>query len=204
LVVGYDHRFGKGRRGNVALLEKLAAQHSFELEVIEPVRHSSETVKSSAVREFLASGRFDDAVELLGHPFPIHGAKTPGHGRGKRLGYPTFNLSISPHKLLPTPGIYAARAVLGTRFLDGMLYIGQSPTFGEGSQSVEINILDGFVELGSEILVLAEGFIRPDEKFNSAEALIEKMKTDEKKIRAYFAAQGKVAAAGRKGGEAWP
>jgi riboflavin kinase/FMN adenylyltransferase len=85
-----------------------------------------------------------------------------------------------------------------------MLYIGQSPTFGEGSQSVEINILDGFVELGSEILVLAEGFIRPDEKFSSAEALIEKMKTDEKKIRAYFAAQGKVAAAGRKGGEAWP
>jgi riboflavin kinase/FMN adenylyltransferase len=204
LVVGYDHQFGKGRRGNVALLEKLAAQHSFELEVIEPVRHSSETVKSSSVREFLASGRFDDALELLGHPFPIHGEKTRGHGRGKKLGYPTFNLAIPPRKLLPGPGIFAARAVRGTRFLDGMLYIGQSPTFGEGSQSVEINILDGEIELGSELLVLAERFIRPDEKFGSEEALIEKMKTDEKKIRAYFAAQGKVAAAGRKGGEAWP
>ena len=204
LVVGYDHRFGKGRRGNVALLEKLAAQYSFELEVLEPVRHSSETVKSSTVREFLSSGRFDLAVDLLSHPVPIYGKKIKGHGRGKKLGYPTFNLSIEPHKLLPTSGIYAARAVLGTRFLSGMLYIGHSPTFGEGSQSVEINILDGEVELGSEILVLAERFIRPDEKFGSAEELIFQMKTDEKKIRAYFAAQGKVAAAGRKGGEAWP
>ncbi len=204
LVVGYDHRFGRARRGNVSLLEKLAAGHSFELEVIEPVRHSSETVKSSAVREFLSSGRFDDAVALLGHPFPIYGRKAKGHGRGKKLGYPTFNLSIEPHKLLPTPGIYAARAVLGTRFLDGMLYIGASPTFGEGSQSVEINILDGEIELGEEILVLAEHFVRPDEKFGSAEELILQMKTDEKKIRAYFALQGKVAAAGRKGGERWP
>lgn len=204
LAVGYDHRFGKARRGNIALLEKMAAQYSFELEVLEPVRKSSEPVKSSTVRELLLSGRFDEAVELLGHPFPIFGEKTKGHGRGKKLGYPTFNLSIPPHKLLPEPGIFAARAVRGTRFLDGMLYIGQSPTFGEGSQSVEINILDGFVELGNEILVLAERFIRPDEKFGSEEALIEKMKTDEKNIRAYFAAQGKVAAAGRKGGTEWP
>lgn len=200
LVVGYDHRFGKARRGNVALLEKLAAEHSFELEVIDPVRHSSQPVKSSAIREHLAAGRFEEAIELLGHPFPIYGSKAKGHGRGKKLGYPTFNLRTQPPKLLPAPGIYAARAAIGTRFLDGMLYIGASPTFGKSSQSVEINILDGEIELGSEILVLAERFIRPDEKFSSAEQLVEKMKVDEKKIREHFAAQGKVAAAGRKGG----
>jgi len=204
LVVGYDHRFGKARRGNVALLEKLAAQHSFELEVIEPVRHSSEAVKSSVIRESLAAARFDEAIQLLGHPFPIYGEKAKGHGRGKKLGYPTFNLSPQPHKLLPAPGIYAARAASGTRFLDGMLYIGTCPTFGESSQSVEINILDGEVELGSEILILAERFIRPDEKFGSIQPLIEQMKMDEKKIRAYFATQGKAALAGRKGGELWP
>ena len=203
LVVGYDHRFGKARRGNIALLEKLAAQHSFELEVIDPVRHSSEPVKSSAVREFLTAGRLDEALELLGHPFPVYGRKTKGHGRGKKLGFPTFNLSLEGHKLLPPPGIYAARAATGTRFLDGMLYIGNSPTFGESSQSVEINILDGEIELGEEILVLAERFIRPDEKFGSAEQLVSTMKMDEKKIRAYFAAQGKVAAAGREGGGLW-
>ncbi|MGH8004279.1 MAG: riboflavin biosynthesis protein RibF, partial [Limisphaerales bacterium] len=204
LVVGYDHRFGKARRGNVTLLEKLAAKHSFELEVLEPVRKSSEPVKSSAVREHLSKGRFEEAMELLGHPFPIYGSKAKGHGRGRKLGYPTFNLSVLPYKLLPAPGIYAARAADGTRFLDGMLYIGISPTFGEGSQSVEINILDREIELGSEILVLAERFIRPDEKFGSAEELTAQMKTDEKNIRQHFAAQGKVAAAGRKGGEVWP
>jgi len=204
LVVGYDHRFGKARRGNVALLEKLAARRFFELEVIEPVRHTSEAVKSSAIRGFLSTGRFDFALELLGHPFPIYGRKTRGHGRGKKLGYPTCNLSIEPHKLLPAPGIYAARAVWDTRFLDGMLYIGTCPTFGESSQSVEINILDGEVELGSEVLVLAECFVRPDEKFDSAEKLVERMKMDEKKIRQYFALQEKVAAAGQKGGSAWP
>ncbi|MCI0404965.1 MAG: riboflavin biosynthesis protein RibF [candidate division Zixibacteria bacterium] len=200
LVVGYDHRFGKARRGNIALLEKLAVQYSFELEVLEPVRYSSETVKSSSVREFLSLGRFDLAVELLGHPFPIYGRKAKGHGRGRKLGYPTFNLALLPRKLLPAPGIYAARAVLGTRFLDGMLYIGTSPTFGEAPQSVEINILDGEVELGSESLALAERFIRRDEKFGSAEELTAKMKMDETTIRQYLAAQGKVAAAGRKGG----
>lgn len=200
LVVGYDHRFGKARRGNVALLEKLAAQHSFELEVIEPVRHSSGPVKSSVIREHLAAGGFEEVMELLGHPFPIYGSKAKGHGRGKKLGYPTFNLRTKPPKLLPAPGIYAARAAIGTRFLDGMLYIGTSPTFGESSQSVEINILDGEIELGEEILVLAERFIRTDEKFSSAEELVEKMRMDEKKIREHFAAQGKVAAAGRKGG----
>lgn len=200
LVVGFDHRFGKARRGDAALLEKLAAEYSFELEIIEPVRHSSEPVKSSAVRELLSKGRFDEAVELLGHPFPVYGQKTKGHGRGRKLGFPTFNLSLEAHKLLPASGIYAARGAIGTRFLDGMLYIGTSPTFGESSQSVEMNILDGEIELGSEILVLAERFIRPDEKFSSAEELVEKMKVDEKKIRKHFAAQGKVAAAGRKGG----
>lgn len=203
LAVGYDHRFGKARRGNIALLEKLAAQHAFELEVLEPVRNNSGPVKSSAVREFLSSGRFEDALALLGHPFPIFGQKTKGHGRGRKLGYPTFNLAVEAHKLLPASGVYAARAA-GTRFLEGMLYIGSSPTFGDAPQSVEINILDGEVELGSEILVLAERFIRADEKFASAEELVRQMKTDEKNIRAYFAAQGKVAAAGRKGGEAWP
>ena len=203
LVVGFDHRFGKARRGNVALLEKLAAQQSFELEVIDPVRHSSEVVKSSVIREQLAAGRFEEAIELLGHPFPIYGSKAKGHGRGKKLGYPTFNLRTKPPKLLPAPGIYAARAATGTRFLEGMLYIGTSPTFGESSQSVEINILDGKIELGEEILVLAEHFVRPDEKFSSAEELIEQMKMDEKKIREHFAAQGKVAAAGRKGGNVW-
>ncbi len=164
------------------------------------MRQSSEPVKSSVIREHLVAGRFEEAMELLGHPFPVYGRKTKGHGRGKKLGYPTFNLRTQLHKILPAPGIYAARAAIGTRFLDGMLYIGVSPTFGESSQSVEINILDGKIELGEEILVLAVRFIRPDEKFSSAEALVEKMKADEKKIREHFAAQGKVAAAGRKGG----
>lgn len=203
LVVGYDHHFGKSRGGNVALLEKLAARHSFELEVVDPVRHSSHEVKSSTVRELLAAGKFDQAVEILGHPFPIFGRKSTGHGRGKKLGFPTFNLAVEAHKLLPPPGIYAARAALGLRFFDGMLYIGTCPTFGESSQSVEINILDGEIELGSEILVLAEHFIRPDEKFGSAEQLMAKMKTDEKKIKKYFASPGRPAFPGRKGGNLW-
>lgn len=204
LVVGYDHRFGKARRGNIALLEKLAGQYSFELEVLEPVRYSSETVKSSSVREDLAAGNFDEAVELLGHPFPIYGNKIQGHGRGKKLGYPTFNLAVFPNKLLPAPGIYAARAAWGTRFLNGMLYIGTSPTFGESSPSVEINILDGEIELGNEILVLTERFIRPDEKFGSVEELVRTMKMDEKRIKEYFASPERLAFPGRKGGTLWP
>jgi riboflavin kinase/FMN adenylyltransferase len=203
LLVGYDHRFGRARRGNVSLLEQLATKHSFELEVIEPVRYSNEAVKSSAIREHLGSGRFAEALELLGHPFPFYGKKSKGHGRGKELGFPTFNLKVEPHKLLPPAGVYAARVFLNGRFLAGMLYIGTCPTFGDGSQSVEINVLEGAVDLGDEVLVLAESFIRPDEKFATAVELVEKMKTDEKQTRQYFASRGELAARGQTGGSVW-
>ncbi len=211
LIVGYDHRFGKGRRGDVGLLEKSGKEFGFDVEVIEPVRFDSahhkrsfsEIVKSSQVREHLAARRFNEALELLGHPFLIFGRKTQGHGRGKKLGYPTFNLETSPHKLLPPPGIYAARAFFDGSFRDGMLYIGTSPTFGGVSQSVEINVFGEELELGNEILVLVESFVRPDEKFKTAEELIMKMKTDEQQIKQYFAARGELAARRPKGGSAW-
>jgi riboflavin kinase/FMN adenylyltransferase len=203
LVVGYDHRFGRARRGDTVLLEKLGKKCGFGVEVIEPVRSAAEIVKSSQVRELLTSGRFNDAVELLGHPFPIYGQKGRGHGRGKRLGYPTFNLEVGLYKLLPPAGIYAARAHFMGAFWDGMLYIGTSPTFGGSSQSVEINVFGEGAELGNEIMVLAESFVRPDEKFGSAEDLIAKMRTDEQRIKQYFAARGELAARRPKGGNAW-
>lgn len=203
LVAGYDHRFGKGRRGDAALLEKSGKEYGFDVEVIEPVRSSAEIVKSSQVRELLAAGGFGEALELLGHPFPIFGRKTRGHGRGKKLGYPTFNLETGVHKLLPPSGVYAARAHFGGAFRDGMLYIGTSPTFGGVSQSVEINVFGEELELGNEVLVLAESFVRPDEKFGSTEELIAKMRTDEQQIKRYFAGRGELAARRPKGGSAW-
>jgi len=203
LVVGYDHLFGRARRGNVNLLEQLAAKHFFELEVTRPVRFANEAVKSSAIREHLGSGRFAEALALLGHPFPLYGKKSKGHGRGKELGFPTFNLKVESHKQLPPAGVYAARVFLKGRFLAGMSYIGTCPTFGDGSQSVEVNVLEGAVDLGNEILVLAESFIRPDEKFATADELVKKMKTDEKQTRQYFASRGELAARGQTGGSVW-
>src|SRR5690606_28838024 len=137
----------------------------------------------------IQEGQVDKANILLSRPYRLKGVVIKGDQRGRELGFPTANLRISPEALIPRKGIYAVKVIYQNEVLYGMANIGTNPTFTEDRQdlSVEINILDYKNDLyGQELIVEWYKYMRDEEKFASAEALIEQMNQDEINIRQFF------------------
>lgn len=111
VVVGYDFSFGRGRRGDTAMLQELGDRVGFGVSIVSRISIHGLTCSSTKVREFALEGRVEGAEVLLGRPFELTGIVTRGAGRGRGLGYPTANL-VPDADLIPKPGIYAARARL--------------------------------------------------------------------------------------------
>jgi riboflavin kinase/FMN adenylyltransferase len=200
LVVGDDFALGYRREGTVAKLKELGAQLGFEVIVVSPVTSEGIRVSSSEIRQLLLQGDVERANELLGKPYRIIGDVVKGAGRGRKLGFPTINLKVEPEKLLPRSGVYAGKVSVAqsdkTNFalptphpaqhsFDAAAYIGQRPTFGETEPAVEAYLLDfnGVVPEGTKVTLELVAFIRPDQKFDSADALIEQMNRDVQAVR---------------------
>jgi len=183
LVFGYDHAFGKDRAGNKELLKELAERLDFSFSVVPEYKAGGDSLKSTPIRKELKDGDFKKAIRALGYSYLISGKIIEGHGIGKTLGFPTINLGVPPGKLLPKEGVYAATARFNGEIFKGMAYIGQRLTFDDKTLTVEINLFDfkGKIENENIVLTLHE-FIRPPEKFNTADELVEKMKSDKIEI----------------------
>ncbi|MBI5700926.1 riboflavin biosynthesis protein RibF [Candidatus Saganbacteria bacterium] len=136
IFVGYDHAFGHGRRGGIKELRALGREYGFQVKMVKPFKSHGHIVKSSIIRKFIAEGKFNKAIHFLGHSYPLTGKVVRGEGIGAGLGYPTANLKIGFHKLIPAPGVYIGR-VHGKRAL---ISIGTRPTFGGGHVVVEVHI----------------------------------------------------------------
>ncbi|MHB1167946.1 MAG: riboflavin kinase, partial [Longimicrobiales bacterium] len=122
LVIGYDHGFGRGRKGDVSTLRAAGERLGFGVEVVEPVQTGSEPISSTRIRRAVAAGDMRAAAAGLGRAYSIRGTVVRGDGRGRHLGFPTANIEVNdPAKLLPAEGIYDARAVLRVGALDGVL-----------------------------------------------------------------------------------
>jgi len=183
-VMGYDHSFGRGRRGNYELVRALAGKYGYSCEVVGPVYNGGGPVKSSRIRSELRAGNYNSAVEMLGYHYILTGEIVKGTGMGKKLGYPTINLNLPPGKLLPKQGVYAARVNFDGGDVPGMAYIGARLTFGDDTIAVEINLFDfDRPVLGKKVKIMLEQYIRAPQKFESAERLIEAMANDEKKVK---------------------
>lgn len=158
LVVGYDHHFGRGREGNVEVLKELGEELGFEVDVVGPVGSQGEAISSTKIREALLVGDVETAREGLGRPYSIRGLVVRGEQRGRTLGFPTANLEVRGSgeggKLIPAPGIYAARGTVRSRTYDGALHIGPRPTFSGSPPTIELHLL-GFVDdiYGEEVRV---------------------------------------------------
>ena len=111
IIAGYDHGFGRGRKGDLSLLHRLGAKCGFEVEVIEAQAFASKVVSSRMVRDLLVKeGNVAGAAELLGRSYRLTGTVIEGDRRGQLLGYPTANLNIgNANKLIPRDGVYAVR-----------------------------------------------------------------------------------------------
>jgi riboflavin kinase / FMN adenylyltransferase len=187
VVAGYNFHFGAGRSGSPAFLKEAGRRHGFAVEIVEKVATDSadinEAASSTAARAALEAGDVEDAARLLGHPFVIMGKVIRGDERGRTLGFPTANL-LPDQSCRLRHGIYAVRIVAGTKIYDGVASYGRRPTFDNGRALLEAFLFDFSGDLYDETIeVLFIGWIRAEEKFDSAEALIAQMKRDKARAR---------------------
>ncbi len=175
LVVGHDFALGKGREGTA---EWLAAR--IRTSVVPPFEIEEHRVSSSTVRKLVADGEVARASRFLGRAFELRGIVTPGAKVGRQLGFPTVNLSLSAHQLVPSDGVYAGhcRTRLGT--YAAAASIGNRPTVGGSSRTIEAYLIDypGTEIYGTVVDLSFYERLRGQVKFPDRNALIEQMRID--------------------------
>src|SRR2546430_3229889 len=129
MVIGENHRFGHGQRGDAAYLRRLGARHGFSIELPPTVIRGREPISSSRIRRLVLLGQVRAAAQLLGRDYFIRSTVEHGAKRGRQLGFPTANLRITPNKLIPPNAIYASRVDIDDRSYGGATSIGFPPTF---------------------------------------------------------------------------
>jgi riboflavin kinase/FMN adenylyltransferase len=181
--VGENFRFGHGAAGDADLLR---GRQEFETEIVALVQQSGQAVSSSRIRDLVSDGAVEQAAELLGAPFTLGGTVVEGAARGRELEMPTANLQTPADVLVPAAGIYAARARLDDgREVPAAVSIGVRPTFEtDGESKVEAHLIGFEGDLygrGLQLEFLAR--LRDEERFDSAEALVEQMQRDVAQVR---------------------
>ena len=191
VVVGHDFHFGKGRRGNVALLSEMGNRLGFDVLGMRLVGEDAgtEAVSSTRIRRLLSEGAVEEVPPLLGRPHEVRGQVVHGDGRaGAELGFPTANVAVPGDILLPADGIYAGRYQRPDgSSVTAALSLGRRPTFyPEGAPLLlEAHLLDFHGDLyGEEARVRFVGRLRDELKFESAERLVAQMRQDVDQVRA--------------------
>ncbi|MEN0048605.1 MAG: bifunctional riboflavin kinase/FAD synthetase [Bacteroidota bacterium] len=190
MVIGYDHRFGLNRQGDINFIKWHGEIHNFDVIEIPKQEVEAIAVSSSKVREALLQGSVQKAHRLLGHYFTLTGIVVHGQQVGTQIGFPTANIEVNfPHKLIPPDGIYATYVWHQNHRYEGMLYIGIRPTLqDENRRSIEVNIFDFNKQIyGDKIKLELVDFIREDTTFDSLEGLTAQLKLDEQHVRTGFA-----------------
>lgn len=187
VVVGQDFHFGKNRAGDITLLEAMGRTLGFGVTVAPLMQADGLGISSTAIRKALSEGRTREAATMLGHWHRIDGKVIRGDQRGRDLGYPTVNMSIAGmHQ--PKFGVYAVKVdVLSGPHkgeYQGAASVGVRPTFGENQPNIETFLFDFTGDLyGAHLSVALVDYLRPEERFDSLEALIAQMEADCQKAR---------------------
>lgn len=196
LVMGYDHGFGRGRGGDVELVQGLARAQGFSVAVVEAVRDHGQPISSTLIRNALAHGDLESAARWLGRGYGIRGRVVQGAGRGRTIGVPTLNLEPpDDRKLLPPDGVYAVRVRVGAgsgEQFGGMMNQGPRPTFGEETRTLEVHLFDFTGELyGETVHIEWIRRLRDVQAFPSREALVAQLERDRQAARASLNLDGK-------------
>ncbi len=172
LVVGHDFRFGSAGRGDYQLLEEISVTNEILLERIAPIQENGDAISSSRIRQLLAEGQIEQANRMLGYNFIIEGEVIKGEQLGRKLGYPTANISLKQEYLLPCYGVYLVRLFVESSYYFGVANVGIKPTFGKSFPLVEIYLFDVELNLYNKTArVEFLRFIRPENRFAGPEAL---------------------------------
>ncbi|MBN2169032.1 MAG: riboflavin biosynthesis protein RibF, partial [Actinobacteria bacterium] len=142
VCVGEDFRFGKNGTGDVNTLIKEGKKLGFEVDVVPLIYFEREKLSSTVLRKLIMEGRVAEVGKGLGRPLMLTGHIIHGHSRGKRLGFPTANLSLELDFCVPADGVYAGVACLEHDKYICAINIGDNPTFGDGVKALEVYLLD--------------------------------------------------------------
>jgi len=184
LVIGQDHRFGHGRRGDPSFLRRFGARHGFSVEVIPTLARGRAPISSSRIRRLVLLGQMRAAAQLLGRDYFFRSTVEHGAQRGQQLGFPTANLRIAPNKLIPATAVYAARVDLDGQTYDGALSVGFRPTFGGNTLTVEVFLLDFVGDLYGRLLTVRfVQRLRAEKRFATVPALQQQMAKDVENAR---------------------
>jgi riboflavin kinase/FMN adenylyltransferase len=188
LVLGYDFALGHERRGTPEMLAEAGRRWGFSVTTVSAVMDAGVPISSSRIRHALLEGRVEDAARWLGRPYTISGRVERGDGRGKELGFPTANLSLSPRCVRPAMGVYAVwvRGV-GPHPVPGVANLGERPTFGGGDARLEVHVLEPVGSLeGTPLSVDLAARLRDEVKFNNINELKDQIARDVSRARAYL------------------
>ncbi len=180
ICVGFEWSFGKGRAGNLALLQRLGSELRFSEVGVPAVEIDGEIVSSTLIRGAVESGDLARAARLLGREFTILGTVVEGDRLGRTIGFPTANLSAH-NEQYPPNGVYAIEARHGAKRLHGVANIGVRPTVkkSSGERLLEVHLFDFSGDIyGEDLEITFRHFLRPEQKFPSIDLLKEQIVRD--------------------------
>lgn len=186
LLIGYDHRFGHNREEGFD--DYVAHGREIGMEVVcnDALTSEGENISSSLIRRCLAAGDIVKANEYLGYRFGFSGTVIHGFGEGRKIGFPTANMSIDPEQFIPERGVYAVTVIVEgfDQVFAGMMNIGCRPTYGEFKETQEVNILDFEDDIyGRRITVDFVDRIRDERRFSSINELQRQLAADKEQIK---------------------
>ena len=182
IVMGYDYRFGKGRRGDHSFLLEQGKSMGFGVTEVAGIGDTGKISSSTRVRELIGAGKFNQATAVLGHIWEVEGRVRHGDARGRQLGYPTANIVFGNH-VGPAYGIYAVWCgvqVNGvTEWVPGVANVGIRPMFRLQTPLLEVHLFDYDDDLyGKYLRVAFLNWIRPEQDFDNVESLVTQMDAD--------------------------
>lgn len=183
LVIGYDHRFGKDRKGGFEHLKEHSGRYGFEVEEISKQTIDDVGISSTKIRNAIEAGQVELAHDFLGRYYEINGKVVSGDKIGKTLGFATANIHVEEaYKLVPADGAYAVIVEINDNEYKGMLNIGYRPTVDGKSKKIEANIFNFSDEIyGEKIKISFIKRLRDEIKFDSKEELSKQLQKDKEK-----------------------
>jgi riboflavin kinase/FMN adenylyltransferase len=181
LVVGYDFALGRGRTGDIHTLRHIGESLDYEVDLIPVASIKDQLISSTRIRELISLGQVGDAATQLGRWYRLSGKVVHGDGRGGKIGIPTANVAVWPEQILPARGVYATLAWNHQDAVPSVTNIGLRPTFESSTNisRVEAHMLDFDEDLyGTELRLDFVKFLRPEQRFPSAGALLDQIQQD--------------------------
>jgi riboflavin kinase/FMN adenylyltransferase len=187
LLLGYDNRFGRDRKGDPEGLAMCANRNNFKIEKLKEYKALKGRVSSTLIREAILKGELDRAEKMLGYHYYLSGTIVEGNHIGRKMGFPTANIHPNdPYKLIPMNGVYAIRAELQGNMYRGMLNIGFRPTIDSSAavKTIEAHLFDVAGDFyDQEVVIHFVHRVRDEMKFSGLDALKQQLELDKKNIQ---------------------